>query len=411
MIDTQPHWILRSLPIFLLLAASSPATGAAAVCGPGARPGATLLIPYFEVDLDDPSGPTTLISVNNADSEPVVARVTLWSNMGLPSIAFDMVLPPDGVETLNLRSVFRGNFPVTHGDGTFPRCPDPVDYVVPPPTVEWLRAFHLGEPPAGDSVCYGLPAAEAGLAVGYLTVDAMNDCNPVPTYPGDTEEYFGHRYFERGGVGLAANRNVLWGDVLYLDPGGDAATGITALALSADADRFGPFDRTFYSGLGCCGDPAADGREPLPSTYRARFFDGGAFDGGSELILWLDPTASHLAHVGGGFDCDDPRFLVTECQYLTFRVFDQNGELQSEQVMNASQPLSRRLRVGGAELPVPVELGFLELRNELLEACQLIPTGFIPLQASATGVLTAQGRFSAAIEATALDSLCPAPAP
>ena len=33
------------------------------------QPAATLLYPYFEVDLNDPQGQTTLISINNASAK------------------------------------------------------------------------------------------------------------------------------------------------------------------------------------------------------------------------------------------------------------------------------------------------------------------------------------------------------
>ena len=38
-------------------------------------PAATLLLPYFEVDLDDPAGVTTLMSINNASATAVLAHV------------------------------------------------------------------------------------------------------------------------------------------------------------------------------------------------------------------------------------------------------------------------------------------------------------------------------------------------
>ena len=38
-------------------------------------PAATLLLPYFEVDLDDPNGVTTLMSINNASATAVLAHV------------------------------------------------------------------------------------------------------------------------------------------------------------------------------------------------------------------------------------------------------------------------------------------------------------------------------------------------
>lgn len=41
-----------------------------------AVPAATLLLPYFEVDLTNPNGITTLFSVNNASASAAVAHVT-----------------------------------------------------------------------------------------------------------------------------------------------------------------------------------------------------------------------------------------------------------------------------------------------------------------------------------------------
>ncbi len=40
----------------------------AAVCTLDNRPAATLLLPYFEVDLADPAGLTTLVAINNASA-------------------------------------------------------------------------------------------------------------------------------------------------------------------------------------------------------------------------------------------------------------------------------------------------------------------------------------------------------
>ena len=43
-------------------------------------PAATLLLPYFEVDLANPDGVTTLFSVNNASAAPQLAHVTFWTD-------------------------------------------------------------------------------------------------------------------------------------------------------------------------------------------------------------------------------------------------------------------------------------------------------------------------------------------
>ena len=47
---------------------------------------ATLLLPYFEVDLSNPSGTTTLFSINNASASAAVAHVTLWTDESIPTL-------------------------------------------------------------------------------------------------------------------------------------------------------------------------------------------------------------------------------------------------------------------------------------------------------------------------------------
>lgn len=57
----------------LWLVAPYPAT--AELCSIDAVPAATLLLPYFEVDLDSSDGVTTLFSINNAEAAPALAHV------------------------------------------------------------------------------------------------------------------------------------------------------------------------------------------------------------------------------------------------------------------------------------------------------------------------------------------------
>jgi hypothetical protein len=44
-------------------------------------PAATLLLPYFEVDLDNPAGVTTLFSINNASAAPALVRRDLVGSL------------------------------------------------------------------------------------------------------------------------------------------------------------------------------------------------------------------------------------------------------------------------------------------------------------------------------------------
>src|SRR5262245_32927753 len=69
-------------------------------------PGASLLLPYFEVDLDNANGVTTLLSINNASSTAILTHVVIWSDLSVPTLAFDIYLTGYDVQTINLRDIF-----------------------------------------------------------------------------------------------------------------------------------------------------------------------------------------------------------------------------------------------------------------------------------------------------------------
>jgi len=74
-------------------------------------PAATLLVPYFEVDLTNPGGKTTLFSVNNASATAVLAKVTMWTDLGVPTLSFSIYLTGYDVQTVNVRDLFDGSVP------------------------------------------------------------------------------------------------------------------------------------------------------------------------------------------------------------------------------------------------------------------------------------------------------------
>src|SRR5262249_21404880 len=51
-------------------------------------PAATLLLPYFQVDLNNPNGVTTLFSIANASPDPQLAHVVIWSDLSVHVIDF-----------------------------------------------------------------------------------------------------------------------------------------------------------------------------------------------------------------------------------------------------------------------------------------------------------------------------------
>ncbi|HEY0781016.1 MAG TPA: hypothetical protein VGE98_01065, partial [Thermoanaerobaculia bacterium] len=99
----EAHRVLRALSIALfaiLLATPRAQAGMlAGNCRVSDQPAATLLLPYFEVDLDAPNGATTIVSINNASPKSELARVVLWTDWGIPTLAFDVYLTGYDVQT------------------------------------------------------------------------------------------------------------------------------------------------------------------------------------------------------------------------------------------------------------------------------------------------------------------------
>ena len=387
------------LLVLVVLTVSTLPALATDVCEVSTRPAATLLFPYFEVDLAEPGGRDTLISINNAGAEPTVARVTVWTNVGLPSLGFDLVLDPRDVQSISLRDLMAGRIPVTSIGTELADCQDPLVLPEPgPDEVADLVAWHTG---AADQsgLCRGVAGDEPSLATGYVTVDAMNRCSPFFTYPGDLTVHDGDvRYFEDGGGGLAANHNVLWGDLILIDPDNDAAQSVAAQHVRADADRFTGSTRTFY-GLG------ADDRAPLPSTYRGRFLAGQPAGTETTFLLWLDPV-SLGSFPENGFTCGEESVYANFCRYLAAQAYDETGSELGDSFFEGTPTVLRTLNIApnaGA--------GFVETVLEELVACVLLPAGVVQHQAAMIPRLRSQGRFSIASAAVALDSTCQEPTP
>src|SRR5215207_3348959 len=96
----------------------TPSPGRAVICTIDDVPAATLLVPYFEVDLDDPWGTTTLFTINNASATAVLAHVVLWSDLSVPVLDFNVYLTGYDVQSINLRDIVeRGVLPKTASAG------------------------------------------------------------------------------------------------------------------------------------------------------------------------------------------------------------------------------------------------------------------------------------------------------
>jgi hypothetical protein len=334
------------------------------------QPAATLLLPYFEVDLDDPAGVTTTFSVNNASASAAVAHVTVWSDLSVPVLAFDVYLTGYDVQVIDLRDVLEGRLPVTADAGAdpgdnisnqgplsqdinFPGSTGPCGFggttyppELPPETVAHVQAALTGQFSALAGGCCGRALGDR-VARGYVTVDTVTQCSlEVPGSPG---------YF----FGIADYRNIFWGEY-FLFRGGRSpqASGDTLVPVLADSTPHPetvPGEYTFYARY--VASAGTDRRQPLATTFAARYraAAGGRTRDTTDLLVWRDAKV-----VQEPFECGTlpPWYPLGQEKLIAF------DEEERATVLSGVRPFpaaTQRVRVGGPALPVPYEAGWLYL--------------------------------------------------
>jgi hypothetical protein len=383
----------------------------AKTCTMDVVPAATLLLPYFEVDLGNSTGRTTLVAIDNASDRAVLAHVVLWTDLGVPTLAFDIYLTGYDVQTLNLRDVFAGRLPGTadaahdpgdtlspHGslsqDVAFPNCGG----LLPPPPLAPAIVDHLTRAHQGLSspLLGGNCAAQAfgdQVVRGYATVDVTRRCTTLtPADPG----YFGPD-------GVAASDNVLWGDFFLIDPAGSVAAGEDLVRIEADPARFAG-KPTFYERY--VGSTGRDGREPLPTIWETRYLDGGPFTGGTDLIYWRDSRQRDQP-----FPCGHPPAWYPFPWEFPRTVFFDEQEHPDTPGCPFECPIfpspfpaeSGRIAVGSAALPVPSTFGWLFLDMKTSPGQRVDPPA---TQAWLSPIHQSNGAFNIGLEADPVDSGC-----
>jgi len=270
-------------------------------CDISVAPAATLLLPYFEVDLDDPTGETTLFTITNTSNLDAIAHVTLWTDYSFPVIDFNIYLTGYDVQAINMYDILeRGIIAPDAGTGTAitpkrgkysdvnaalnltacDRLPGALDdaYVV-----RMQSAFTEGTvPDLGTLPGCNNVGNEHDNAVGYATIDVADLCSTsLPTDPSyfPTEIRFD---------------NVLIGDYQQVNSANNFAQGNPMVHIRAipeggdplDPDPVINFDRTFYSRFQAGG--VADRRQPLPSIFAARWIQGGASGFQTYYKIWRE---------------------------------------------------------------------------------------------------------------------------
>ena len=271
-------------------------------------PAATLLLPYFEVKLDDTTGSSTSFTINNATATAVLAHVTLWTDEGIPTFNFNVYLTGYDSQNINLRSLFDTGFvPVTASAGqdptdtispkgsesldiNFASCTGEFPYSAPELSAVELKHIRTAHTGRRSDVLNGCAGANYGdlVARGYVTVDVVNSCTSVnPSDP---------TYFPT----ITTEQNVLWGDYTVTNDTNNSETASSLVHIEACNSSsplyvgndvaglcpFAPGDYTFYGRLNAFN--ANDKREPLATTFATRFVNGGTFNGGTDLLVWRD---------------------------------------------------------------------------------------------------------------------------
>jgi hypothetical protein len=280
-------------------------------CDIALLPAATLLVPYFEVDLASPHGKgvNTLLTVTNVSNLEQAAHVTLWTDWGFPVLDFNVYLTGYDVQSLSLYDIialgqlapfrgtgfedpgspegdFSGNNPLVQEE----TCYGLVMQMREPYMTRLRRAFTEGIVPALARFpsCSEIGAKHAN-AVGYVTIDVTSRCGAtVPTDP----DYYQELLFD----------NVLMGDYQQFDPASHYAEGGpmvhiraipeggTVQQRAASPETYGSnFPRTFYSRYQ--DGKSMDGRQPLPSQFAAHWISGGPAQFSTSFRIWREGAA------------------------------------------------------------------------------------------------------------------------
>ena len=368
--------------------------------------GATLLLPYFEVDLANPTGMDTIFTIDNMGAyftsggnpqisgpTAVLGHVIIWSDLGVPVFNFNVYLTGLDVQLVDMRKVLNGTLPQTASAGQ-----DPTDTISPkgtfsqdinfascntgvytPPINSYARL-----PPAAltgaqinnlqtsltgqasvnvSGMCAGLNHSD-NIARGYVTIDTVNNC--TTKFVADSG-YLG---------GDATNQTQLTGEVFYFDQLHAIARGQNLVPIHAsftDPLVTTSGNYTFYGTYD--GFTAADNRQPLATNFGARFVNGNFIlapvpspsspawgmppssppPGSSSLIVWRDSKTAP-----GYFTCGVlPAFYPLPQEGII--AFDEQEHPQDLSSTTAFGTATQVVSVGGGALPVTFASGWLYL--------------------------------------------------
>ena len=224
-------------------------------------------------------------------------------------------------------------------------------------------------------------------------MDIANACSEAIRTPHD-KGYF----TQDGAEGIAGSANVLWGDVFLVDDQGNQAQGFEAVTLVADPAVAETPGLGFYKN---------GNRRSLASHYRTRFFQGGSFDGGTEVLVWMTPMYSYPFH------CEYSQYNACGLGGFSSYVTDvlarkESGDVVLIDRMDVLVPVSR-LKIGSEALPIEARFGSLDffLHFYGCKGSKCTPPSGGPVPGWVMPIYTASGRFSAGLRAAAMNDCAP----
>lgn len=327
------HLIPRSVLLLVFAAHSAfPATsstGSPATtnnddsCDISVAPAATLLLPYFQVDLDGTAATarTTVFNVINVSPSPQIARVTLWTDWAYPALSFSLFLTGYDVQAVDLRDLLvRGTIPTSvvqagpmsqpnfsnrnHARTLAQDCGMRMPHLPLGALMDVRGLLSSGRAPRGMLSCPTASGVDAPVgsdrgghvAAGYATIDVVATC--APTLPTSPKYFTSELLFD----------NVLTGDYIAIEPsgaangyaGGSPLVHIRAVPEGGPAGSVVPtrLPFTFYDRYTSI-DPALprtiDRRQPLPSAFAGRWIDGGATGFETTYMIWREALSGPAA--------------------------------------------------------------------------------------------------------------------
>ncbi len=398
-----------AIPLVLSLVA---APALAVFCARDVVPAATLLVPYVEVTMNgalpDRDGRTTILRVTNTAPEATLVQLVMWNAIGEPAVVIHAALSGYDMWTVDFADVLEGRwsrFDTSRSATAYPntetadlkrtpfewgpdgRSSEPPTGPVPAPyTAPWSRG--LAAPQATselDGGGCGMPYGDTtGLMYAPLLVERLQDPLFARSHDGcpgapwggvvvrHTNDWLAWLtanplFFyatvhvvracssltpaDAGHAGLvAADRDVLLGEVEYLDPSAGTlelgpAVHLEAAFSQAQLAAVGPFEAR--TGL-------EDRREPLGTAFAFPYVND--LSATSQLVVWkpfweLDAFGPLV----------DPYEDVMDCGAYMYYAWDEDEHVVTRGVICGVSPCC------GAD-PDPNEMPFVTQRVPLTSA-------------------------------------------